>query len=70
MLHTQNPCGVDKEARPIKLKLRVGKEADITSTAEMIADLPEGAVLLADKGYNSKARRKLVANFIGYCHHR
>jgi transposase len=28
----------------------------------MIADLPEGALLLADKGYDSNALRELVAN--------
>ena len=28
----------------------------------MIADLPEGALLLADKGYDSNALREMVAN--------
>ena len=53
---------VDKQGRPIKLKLTAGQDADITSAPEMIADLPEGVLLLGDKGYDSNALREMVAN--------
>ena len=52
----------DKQAQPIKLRLTSGKDADITSAPEMIADLPEDTLLLADKGYESNALREMVAN--------
>ena len=56
---------VDKQGKPdkspIKLKLTAGQESDIASAPEMVADLPEGAVLLADKGYDANALRELVA---------
>ena len=53
---------VDKQGQPINLKLTAGQDADITSAPEVIADLPEGAWLLADKGYDSNALREMVAN--------
>ena len=53
---------VDKQGRPIKLRLTAGQDADITSAPEMIADLPEGGLLLADRGYDSNALREMVAN--------
>ena len=53
---------VDKKGRPIKLKLTAGQDADITSAPEMIADLLEGALLLADKGHDSNALREMVAD--------
>ena len=52
---------VDRKGRPIKLKLTAGQEADITSAPELIADLPEGAMLLADKGYDANSLREAVA---------
>ena len=61
-LTTKIHAVVDKQGRPIKLKLTAGQDADITSAPEMIADLPEGALLLADKGYDSNALREMVAN--------
>jgi len=36
---------VDKQGRPIKLKLTAGQDAYITSAPEMIADLQEGDIL-------------------------
>ena len=50
------------KGRPIKLKLTAGRDGEITSAPEMITDLPEGALLLADKGYGSNALREMVAN--------
>jgi transposase len=61
-LTTKIHAVVDKQGRPIKLKLTAGQDADITSAPEMIADLPEGALLLADKACDSNTRREIVAN--------
>jgi transposase len=52
---------VDRQGRPIKLKLTAGQESDIASAPEMIADLPQGAMLLADKGYDANALRDSLA---------
>jgi hypothetical protein len=35
--------------------LTAGQHGDISSAQEMIAELPAGAVLLADKGYDANA---------------
>jgi transposase len=51
---------VDKKGRPIKLKLTAGQESDIASAREMIAGMPKGSVLLADKGYDADALREAV----------
>jgi transposase len=51
---------VDKKGRPIKLKLTAGQESDIASAQEMIASMPKGSVLLADKGYDADALREAV----------
>jgi transposase len=34
--------------------------SDIASAADLIKDLPEGAMLLADKGYDANALRNAV----------
>jgi transposase len=52
---------VDKKGRPIKLKLTAGEASDVASAAELIADLPEDAMLIADKGYDANALRQAVA---------
>lgn len=41
--------------------MTAGQEADITSAPELITDLPEGAMLLADKGYDANSLRHAVA---------
>ncbi|WP_437611844.1 IS5 family transposase [Erwinia sp. V71] len=51
---------VDAQGRPIKLTLTAGQKSDIASAADLIADLPEGAMLLADKGYDANALRASV----------
>jgi transposase len=51
---------VDKKGRPLKLKLTAGQRSDIESASEMIADLPKGAMLLADKGYDANALRDMA----------
>jgi transposase len=52
---------VDKKGRPIKLKLTAGQASDVASAPEMFADLPEDAMLIADKGYDANALRAAVA---------
>src|SRR5271166_3418272 len=52
---------VDKKGRPIKLKLTAGQASDVASAPELIADLPEEAMLIADKGYDANALREAVA---------
>jgi transposase len=51
---------VDAQGRPIKLTLTAGQVSDIASAADLIKDLPEGAMLLADKGYDVSALRNAV----------
>ncbi|MER8779486.1 IS5 family transposase [Mesorhizobium sp. M0977] len=51
---------VDAKGRPIKLMLTAGQKSDIASAADLISDLPEGAMLLADKGYDANALRNAV----------
>lgn len=51
---------MDAKGRPIKLTLTAGEKSDIASAPDMIADLPEGAMLLADKGYDANALRMAV----------
>ncbi len=53
---------VDGQGRPIKLQLTAGEKSDIASAEGLIADLPEGAMLLADKGYDANALREAVRN--------
>jgi transposase len=52
---------VDAKGRPIKLILTAGQMSDIASATGLITDLPEGAMLLADKGYDANALRTSVA---------
>jgi IS5 family transposase len=52
---------VDKQGRPILLKLTAGQVSDIATAPAMIADLPRGAMLLADKGYDANALRAAVS---------
>jgi transposase len=46
---------------PIKLTLTAGQMSDIASAEDLIKELPEGAMLLADKGYDADALRNAVA---------
>lgn len=52
---------VDRQGPPIRLKLTAGQHADVSSAPEMIAELPAGAVLLADKGYDANTLREAVS---------
>lgn len=51
---------VDAKGKPIKLTLTAGQMSDVASAVDLIEDLPEGAMLLADKGYDANALRTAV----------
>jgi transposase len=51
---------VDARGLPIKLTLTAGQTHDMQAAPALIADLPDGAMLLADKGYDSDAIRQVA----------
>ncbi len=51
---------VDAQGRPIKLSLTAGQKSDIEAAPGLIADIPAGAMLLADKGYDANGLREAV----------
>jgi transposase len=53
---------VDAEGRPVHLRLTAGQVADCTQADALIEDLGKGAILLADKGYDSNAIRAKAAD--------
>ena len=53
---------VDRRGLPIRLGLTPGQAHDNTLAAELLADLPAGAVVLADRAYDADAIRKLIAD--------
>lgn len=52
---------VDAEGGPVGLRLTGGQVHDACEAEALIADIPEGATLLGDKGYDSKAIRDAAA---------
>ncbi|WP_109446791.1 IS5 family transposase [Azospirillum sp. TSH64] len=52
---------VDAEGRPVRLRLTAGQVADCIEADALTEDLGEGAILLADKGYDSNAIRTKAA---------
>ncbi|NKJ02733.1 transposase [Novosphingobium sp. SG707] len=52
---------VDAEGRPVGLRLTGGQVHDVCEAEALIADIPEGATLLGDKGYDSNAIREAAA---------
>lgn len=52
---------VDAEGRPVTLRLTAGQVADCTQADTLTEGLGEGAILLADKGYDSNAIRAKAA---------
>jgi len=60
-LTTKIHAVVDANGLPIKLALSPGHQHDSLSAAELLSDLPDGGMLLADKAYDSDAIRSLVA---------
>jgi IS5 family transposase len=61
-LTTKNHALVDKKGRPNKLKQTAGPDMDINRATEIITDLPEGSLLLADRGYDYNVLRKMMAD--------
>ena len=51
---------VDANGLPNKLALAPGHQHDSPSAADLLDDMPEGDMLLADKAYDSNAIRSLV----------
>lgn len=52
---------VDKQRRPILVKLTAGQASDIASAEDLIGHLAPGSMLLADKGHDVNALRAAVA---------
>ncbi len=53
---------VDAEGRPIRLELTAGQTHDSQPAPYMLEAMREGAILLADKAYDSDAIRQLAKN--------
>ena len=51
---------VDAEGRPVALALTAGQAHDSLMAEPMLADLQQGAILLADKAYDTNALRALA----------
>lgn len=60
-LHDQNPRARRQAGPSDQAQASGGSEATSRALCDMIADLPQGAVLLADKGYDAHALRETVA---------
>jgi transposase len=50
----------DRHGRPLRLALTPGQTHDGQAAAELLAELCEGAVVLADKAYDADAIRALI----------
>ena len=50
----------DRHGRPVRLALTPGQTHDSQAAAELLAELSEGAVVLADKAYDADAIRALI----------
>jgi transposase len=57
---------VDAEGRPILLKLTEGQAHDGRSAADMVATVRDGAILLADRAYDSDGLRQSLKNQGGW----
>ncbi len=57
---------VDGEGMPLKIGLTAGERHDNTLARDLLADLPEGALVLADRGYDARWIRQAVANRGGW----
>ena len=51
---------VDAEGRPVELELSAGQAHDSTRAEDLLDPLGEGAILLADKAYDTNALRDLA----------
>lgn len=52
---------VDANGLPVKLKLTEGQAHDGKSAQDMLGDIGEGQILLADRAYDSDATREALA---------
>ena len=52
---------VDADGRPVCLRLTGGQVHDACEAEALIADIPQGATLLGDKGYDSNSIREAAA---------
>ena len=52
---------VDAEGRPVRLLLTLGQVADCQKAEALLKELHEGAILLADKGYDTNDIRQIAA---------
>ncbi len=59
-LTTKIHAVVDADGRPIRLSLTAGQANDCKPALELLADLETGAILLADKAYDTAAIRTLA----------
>ena len=65
-LTTKIHAVVDANGLPIKLALAPGHQHDSLSAADLLDDVREGGMLLADKAYDADAIRSLVASRGGW----
>ena len=52
---------VDADGRPIRLGLTAGQTNDCKPALDLLADLENGAILLADRAYDTEAIRSFAA---------
>lgn len=57
---------VDGRGLPIGIGLTAGHRHDNSLAGELLADLPEGALVLADKGYDARRIRSMVCDQGGW----
>ena len=60
-LTTKIHAVVDAEGRPIRLELTAGQAHDSPIATNLLDDLGEGAILLADRAYDTNALRAFAA---------
>lgn len=53
---------VDAEGRPIRLALTAGQAGDAPQALPLMADLKDGAILLADRAYDTNAIRAFASS--------
>jgi len=51
---------VDERGLPLKVTLTAGQTHDMQAAPRLIADLPKGSMLLADKGYDADSVRQIA----------
>jgi len=57
---------VDGEGMPLKIGLTAGERHDNTLAGDLLADLPKGVLVLADRGYDARWIRQVVAEQGGW----